>query len=292
VGETVVYTFTVINDGDVGDGSPVSDVYVSDDVAGDATYVTGDDGEDGMLEVGETWVFTASYTIQEGDPNPLVNVGTVMGQDRDSAEVSASDTHSTAIAQPGPALHTVLLPLVTRGHSSEALAPDLVVERITVTGESVQVVIKNQGDGPVTAEKPFWVDLYVNPHPVPTMVNQTWGALCSEGMVWGVEGAVLPLEPGEELTLTMGDSYYHSNLSTFSGTFAAGMPIYVQVDSANAGTTCGAVLESHEIAGGTYNNIRGPVYLTGAASDAMVTTEPPGVDDVSAGSVHRLPPRP
>ena len=141
---------------------------------------------------------------------------------------------------------------------------DLVVERITVTGDSAQVVIKNQGLEPVTADTPFWVDLYVNPHPLPTGVNQTWSSLCGEGMAWGVEGGALPLGPGEELTLVNGDAYYRAEYSNFSGVFAAGVPIYVQVDSANADTSHGAVLESHEIAGEAYNNIGGPAYVSAA----------------------------
>jgi hypothetical protein len=70
------------------------------------------------------------------------------------------------------------------------------------------------------------------------------------------------LESGEELTLTNGDVYYWPEYSNFSGTLSPRTPVYVQVDSANADTTYGAVLESHEIVGGTYNNISGPVYLT------------------------------
>ena len=175
---------------------------------------------------------------------------------------------------------------------SGPLACDLVVERVFLTHDSVQVVIKNQGSGPVTAEKPFWVDLYVNPHPVPTMVNQTWDNLCGEGMVWGVTEAALPLEPGEELTLTMGDTYYHSDLSSFSGTFVAGVPVYVQVDSANAGTTCGAVLEGHEMVDGPYNNVAGPVYPNGSMSGVVPEAEPPLPRDHVPYSSSHLPPRP
>ena len=36
--------------------------------------------------------------------------------------------------------------------------------------------------------------------------------------------------------------------------------IYAQVDSYNAATTYGALLEDHELAGGEYNNVSGPVY--------------------------------
>jgi len=117
VGETVVYTFTVTNDAVNGDGSPVSNVSVSDDYAGSVAYVSGDDG-DGLLEVGESWVYTASYTIQDTDPNPLVNTGTVTGEDVDGAPVSDTDTHSTEIGQPSPPECKIFLPIILNNHTS------------------------------------------------------------------------------------------------------------------------------------------------------------------------------
>ena len=90
IGDTVFYDAN-------GDGSPVGNVSVSDDVAGAATYVSGDDDKDGLLEVGESWVYTASCTVQPADPDPLVNTATATGQGRDGAPVSATDTHSTAL---------------------------------------------------------------------------------------------------------------------------------------------------------------------------------------------------
>jgi len=137
-------------------------------------------------------------------------------------------------------------------------------------------------------EKGFWVDLYVNPHPVPTGVNQTWQTLSSEGMVWGVEGAVLPLEPGEELALTIGDAHYRSDYSNFSGAFVAGVPVYVQVDSANAGTTYGAVLEGHEMVDGPYNNIAGPAYAVSSLSEESAGEERPVVSDTVPNSSDHL----
>ena len=41
-------------------------VTVSDDLAGDAIYVSGDDGND-FLEVGEIWIFTANYVVTFND---------------------------------------------------------------------------------------------------------------------------------------------------------------------------------------------------------------------------------
>jgi hypothetical protein len=73
--------------------------------------------------------------------------------------------------------------------------------------------------------------------------------------VWGIPSSALPLGPGESLELRVGDEFYDSTLSNYSGLPAANTPIFVQVDSAHADTTYGAVLEIHELEGGGYNNI-------------------------------------
>lgn len=46
----------------------LSDMTVSDDLASDAFYVSGDDGND-FLEVGEIWIFTANYVVTFNDPS-------------------------------------------------------------------------------------------------------------------------------------------------------------------------------------------------------------------------------
>ena len=136
--------------------------------------------------------------------------------------------------------------------------PDLVVQNVTATTNGViQVTIANQGTGPVTKE--FWVDFYVNPNPVPTGVNQIWNdGRSTYGAVWGVTASALPsLTPGGgTLTLTVGDSYYWPSLSNYPASLPAETPIYVQVDSANTNTSYGGALESHEVNGGAYNNIK------------------------------------
>jgi hypothetical protein len=144
----------------------------------------------------------------------------------------------------------VYLPLL---HCDYVIAPDLVVQSITATSDDVQVVIENQGDAPVTDE--FWVAAYVNPDTAPTVVNQLWWDLGTEGMFWGVSADLLPLNPGQTITLTVGDASYVPDYSRVSWPLAPGTPVYVQVDAYDEGTTYGAVLESHEITGATYNNI-------------------------------------
>jgi len=151
----------------------------------------------------------------------------------------------------------VRLPLVFRNY---LVAPDLVVQSVTATRNSVQVVVKNEGNGPVSDE--FWVQVYIDPDPAPTGVNQLWYDLGDEGMLWGVTSAALPLAPGDTITLTYGDVYYWPSLSRFYKSLAAGTPVYAQVDAWNEATTYGAILESHEVTGDTYNNISGPFYRT------------------------------
>ncbi len=148
------------------------------------------------------------------------------------------------------------LPLILKNH---VIAPDLVIHSITVTGSDVAIMIKNQGNDPVNDE--FWVDVYVNPDPVPTAVNEIWHDGRSEqGLVWAVTADALPLAPSDVLTLTVGDAYYSAKHSRVSWPLPADASIYAQVDSYNADTTYGAVWEDDELAGGKYNNVSGPIY--------------------------------
>ncbi len=206
---------------------------------------------------------------------------TVSGQTRD-APVAARLAGPLDV---GKARQRIYLPLVSR---NALVAPDLIVQNLVVTNRSVQVVIKNQGNAPVNDE--FWVDVYINPNPTPTHVNQVWWMLGEEGLVWGIKAPALPIQAGGVMTLTIGDRYYTSTLSTFSGWIPNGTPVYAQVDAVNMDTTYGGVLESHEILNGFYNNIVGPVYPTAgmAASGPALAGDRSPASQTSDG----LPPRP
>jgi uncharacterized repeat protein (TIGR01451 family) len=82
-GDTITYTYTVTNAGP----DEACNVVVSDDVAGTPTYVSGDTDNDGCIDPGETWTFEATYTVQAGDPDPLVNTATV-SSDADDPDLS------------------------------------------------------------------------------------------------------------------------------------------------------------------------------------------------------------
>lgn len=150
-------------------------------------------------------------------------------------------------------------------------APDLVVERIEITGNgNLVVVISNRGTARVALDQGFWVDLYIDPQREPTQVNETWNFVGNFGAVWGVDETGFVLLPGEAITLALGDHVYWPTLSNLPLVrvgdalfldIGPETPLYVQVDSANANTNYGAILETHEIAGEAYNNLAGPFFL-------------------------------
>jgi hypothetical protein len=136
---------------------------------------------------------------------------------------------------------------------SENAGTDLIVVSVELDSEGLAVDIKNDGSSPTTS--PFWVDLYFDPDPIPTQPNDIWADGRSKyGLVWHIDPY---MQPGEAITLTIGDAYFRPLLSRIPGSLLAGMPIYVQVDSANVETTYGGVHEMHEVPGSTapYNNI-------------------------------------
>jgi CSLREA domain-containing protein len=141
-------------------------------------------------------------------------------------------------------------------YKDHLLLPDLVVQSIDVTTSGVSVVIENIGNAETIGD--FWVDVYINPTTPPTGVNQTWPVSGSgKGLVWGISGETI--DPGETLTLTWNDRFYDAARSDFNGRIGANDQVYAQVDSWNAATNVGAILENHEYVNGTYNNVFGPV---------------------------------
>ncbi len=147
---------------------------------------------------------------------------------------------------------TIFLPIILN-NSGAAAGPDLVVSSLTAVGSNIELVVTNQGSTAVSDD--FWVDVYIDPDPVPTMVNQTWQLVAGQGLVWGVSNVTL--NPGQSLTLTINGDHYRADLSDFTGPLPTGTPVYAQVDAANTTTTYGNVLENHESSGGVYNNIIG-----------------------------------
>jgi len=172
----------------------------------------------------------------------------------------------------------IFLPMLINNY---AATPDLVVSEIAIDGESISVTIENQGLAPVTEE--FWVDLYLNPTPPPTQVNDVWEMSSVYGAAWGVVEPGL-LNSGESLVLTLNDAYLDTGRTNLPNVISVGTTIYVQVDSANTITGFGGVAESHELFGEPYNNIES---ITTTSSSVVFVSEETAVLPYS----NLLPPR-
>ena len=97
-GDTVTYDFVIKNTGNV----TLEKVSVIDDVIGDLT----DDFPDILAPEEEVDVSGIEYEVQEGDPNPLVNIATAVYHVEGIVDwtVSASDSHSVELVYPGLAI--------------------------------------------------------------------------------------------------------------------------------------------------------------------------------------------
>ena len=204
------------------------------------------------LPVGEAITLTFNVDVNDPFPTGISQISNQAFVTADNIPSTPSDDPSTPAPfdptiTPVDTTQLVYLPIVFNNYAN---LPDLIVRSLTAANNNITIEIENIGN--VASTESFWVDAYINPNPAPTAVNQTWDLLGSEGMTWGV---TQDIQPGEIVTLTVNGTYYEPSRSNFSGTIAAGTPVYAQVDSANTLTTYGAVQETHEALGTPYNNI-------------------------------------
>ena len=92
-GDTITYTYTITNAGN----TPLSAISVTDDKIESVAYQSGDANEDGILDMGETWIFTATHTVNTEDGATLVNTATASGADVLDRIVSAQASASVTI---------------------------------------------------------------------------------------------------------------------------------------------------------------------------------------------------
>src|SRR3972149_3326493 len=97
-GDEIEVAPTVTNPGDIA----LSDVAVSDSLAGDLDYVSGDANDDGLLDTDETWVFEGSYAAPQADTSS--NTVTASGMDPLELVVEAQDGCTTDILSPAIAV--------------------------------------------------------------------------------------------------------------------------------------------------------------------------------------------
>jgi uncharacterized repeat protein (TIGR01451 family) len=265
-GSALTYTVVIVNNGP----HAATGIVVTDTLPAEFTHLGNTCGGSGTplvwtigaLSSGSSYTCTITGTVGTGFSSSISNVATVSSDTSDPQPANNTVSETTAVLG-----YKAYLPVTT---FSSSKGPDLVIRNISITSDDIQVVIENAGDISVSTE--FWVDVYIDPVPPPTTVNQIWSDLADEGIVWGVTATALPLAPGETLTLTVGDAYYVPEYSHVSWPLATGTQVYAQVDSWDSSTTYGSVRESHEVAGEPYNNIFGPVDAV--ADGATLPAEP------------------
>ncbi len=234
-------------------------------------------------EIAPNGILALTFTV---DVSTSVSNGTYYNHARTGSNETneVDDESEVEVRSDNPESSTIYLPLILKNPVSSG--PDLIVDHIIATSDGVQVVIKNDGSEPVPVnfDNEFWVDIYVNPVPPPTGVNQTCESgdiSCSHYAVWGITQALLPqLIPQGVITLTVGD--VNQDHGDFSISLAPGTPVYAQVDSDNALTTYGAVQETNE-----NNNINSTLSVAGLSG---FTVETPADRERLPTSIH-LPPR-
>ena len=86
IGDPIIVNATVTNPGD----TPLSDISVTDDLAGALSYVSGDTNGNGILDIGEAWLFTGSHIATDAD----FITDTVTAQGTDVLERTVSDDAS------------------------------------------------------------------------------------------------------------------------------------------------------------------------------------------------------
>ena len=238
-------------------GSPPADVV--DNVAGDLTWTDLTTSTLGNMDPGAVFIVETVFQLTTPSAGFAITNTAVVTEVRNIYDQEVTGDSDTVIFSQEP--HLVYLPLVVKNTMQ---APNLVVKEVTATSDDVQVVIENQGNS--VTSRGFWVDAYIDPDSSPTAVNQMWHELGSQGIAWAV---METMDPGEVITLTFNGTYYDDVRSYVVWPLATGAPVYAQVDSYDEATTYGSILEDHEITGGSYDNISGPVSVTGG-----VTTSP------------------
>ncbi len=100
VGQSVPYTFTVTNTGNV----TLTGVTVTDAMCDAApAFQSGDTNNDGKLQTNETWLFTCNHTVTQGEINNGGNLSNTVTVDSDQSGPD-TDTHLIPVVQ-GPALN-------------------------------------------------------------------------------------------------------------------------------------------------------------------------------------------
>ena len=95
VNEVITYEYTVNNTGN----ADLINLVLTDDKAGTPSLVSGDTNGDNKLNVGETWIYSATYTVPDADS--VTNIATVTAEDAAGTAVDDTAQCTTEIKSPG-----------------------------------------------------------------------------------------------------------------------------------------------------------------------------------------------
>src|SRR5438034_5145183 len=139
-GSTVTWTYIVTNPGD----EPLKSVSVVDDHIGALSAHTGDANADGLLDVGETWTYTATGTAVSGQYS---NLGTATG---------TGNVSNTAVTHSNPDFYFGLNPAINivklTNNTNNDVAPGIQL----VAGDTVTwtYIVTNPGNEPLKSSSP------------------------------------------------------------------------------------------------------------------------------------------
>ncbi len=132
---TLTYTVTVVNTGNV----DLTNVVVSDVFAGGATLSSGDVSNPGVLDVGETWIYTADYDVTQADINEGTDLVNTASVDTDQTAPTSADAN-TAVTQ-NPAVTIV---------KTGSLLSDVDGSGDVTLGDELEYVVTATNSGNVT----------------------------------------------------------------------------------------------------------------------------------------------
>ncbi|MBT6681448.1 MAG: DUF11 domain-containing protein, partial [Chloroflexi bacterium] len=174
-GGTVVFGYTVTNTGNVS----LSGVTLSDNLEGSPSYASGDTDGDGLLDVDETWIYSAGHTVSQSDLDAGIigtdettawvasdpGVATVVGISPSGSTVTSDNPGGVLLVQI-PAIQLVKSGSLDLGVDGIATPGDLITYSFTVTNTGnltlTNVTVSDPliavSGGPIASLAPLAVD--------------------------------------------------------------------------------------------------------------------------------------